>query len=73
MLVNGYRSLNLLENKMFIAMNRFRINKGSEAEFERIWARRDSHLEGVPGFEGSIYCVALKLMTHACIPFRLEK
>ena len=36
---------------MFIAMNRFRINKGSEAEFERIWARRDSHLEGVPGFE----------------------
>ena len=36
---------------MFIAMNRFRINKGSEAEFERIWAKRDSHLEGVPGFE----------------------
>ncbi|NQU69736.1 MAG: antibiotic biosynthesis monooxygenase [Rhodospirillales bacterium] len=37
---------------MFIAMNRFRIVKGREAEFERIWAERDSHLEGVPGFEG---------------------
>ena len=36
---------------MFIAMNRFRINKGSETEFERIWAKRDSHLKGVPGFE----------------------
>ncbi len=37
---------------MFIAMNRFRIVKGREAEFERIWAERDSHLAGVPGFEG---------------------
>ena len=37
---------------MFIAMNRFRIVKGKEAEFERIWAERDSHLDGVPGFEG---------------------
>jgi heme-degrading monooxygenase HmoA len=36
---------------MFIAMNRFRIVKGHEAEFERIWAERDSHLDGVPGFE----------------------
>ena len=35
---------------MFIAMNRFRIVKGREAEFERIWAERDSHLDGVPGF-----------------------
>jgi heme-degrading monooxygenase HmoA len=38
--------------KMFIAMNRFRIVKGREAEFEGIWADRDSHLDGVPGFEG---------------------
>ena len=37
---------------MFIAMNRFRIVKGREPEFERIWAERDSHLDGVPGFEG---------------------
>ncbi len=36
---------------MFIAMNRFRIVKGREADFERIWAKRDSHLDGVPGFE----------------------
>ena len=35
---------------MFIAMNRFRIVKGEEAEFERIWAERDSHLNEVPGF-----------------------
>ena len=35
---------------MFIAMNRFRIVKGMESEFERIWRDRDSHLEDVPGF-----------------------
>ena len=35
---------------MFIAMNRFRIVRGREAEFERIWSERDSHLDGVPGF-----------------------
>ncbi len=35
---------------MFIAMNRFRIVKGEEAEFERIWAERDTYLEEVPGF-----------------------
>ena len=36
---------------MFIAMNRFQIVKGREAEFENIWAERDSHLEDVPGFK----------------------
>lgn len=36
---------------MFIAMNRFRIAKGQEAVFEEVWAARDSHLDGVPGFE----------------------
>lgn len=35
---------------MYIAMNRFRIARGREAEFERIWAERDSHLAEVPGF-----------------------
>lgn len=35
---------------MFVAMNRFRIVKGMEPEFERIWAERDSHLGEVPGF-----------------------
>jgi len=35
---------------LFIAMNRFRIVKGEEAEFERIWTERDTHLRDVPGF-----------------------
>ncbi len=35
---------------MFIAMNRFRIALGREAEFEDIWRGRDSQLEAVPGF-----------------------
>ena len=32
-------------------MNRFRIARGSEEVFEDLWRNRDSHLEGVPGFE----------------------
>lgn len=35
---------------MFIAMNRFRVAKGSEAAFEQVWLSRDSQLEKVPGF-----------------------
>ena len=35
---------------MFIAMNRFRVAKGSEAAFEQVWHSRDSHLDKVPGF-----------------------
>jgi len=35
---------------MFIAMNRFRIAPGREAEFIEVWRQRDSHLAGVPGF-----------------------
>ncbi len=35
---------------MFIAMNRFRIAPGHEAEFEALWRARESHLAGVPGF-----------------------
>jgi heme-degrading monooxygenase HmoA len=35
---------------MFIAMNRFRVAKGSEASFEQVWLSRDSHLDKVPGF-----------------------
>ena len=35
---------------MFIAMNRFRIRKGMEGDFEEMWLKRDSHLKGVPGF-----------------------
>lgn len=36
---------------MFIAMNRFKIAPGKESEFIDIWKKRDSHLEGVPGFK----------------------
>ena len=32
---------------MFIAMNRFKIIKGRETDFEKIWKERDSHLEGI--------------------------
>lgn len=35
---------------MFIAMNRFRIHKGSEEAFETLWKNRDSQLDKVPGF-----------------------
>ena len=35
---------------MFIAMNRFRVKKGSEEAFEQVWLGRDSQLNRVPGF-----------------------
>ena len=35
---------------MFIAMNRFQVLRGSEADFETVWTSRDSHLRDVPGF-----------------------
>jgi heme-degrading monooxygenase HmoA len=35
---------------MFIAMNRFRVAKGSEETFEKVWLNRDTHLDRVPGF-----------------------
>jgi len=36
---------------MYIAMNRFRIALGREADFLAIWRNRDSHLDEVPGFK----------------------
>ncbi|MEM1312922.1 MAG: antibiotic biosynthesis monooxygenase [Pseudomonadota bacterium] len=35
---------------MFVAMNRFKVVKGSEDAFEDVWRRRDRHLDSVPGF-----------------------
>ena len=35
---------------MFIAMNRFRVERGAEDAFETVWLSRDSYLEHVPGF-----------------------
>ena len=36
---------------MFIAMNRFRVKKGSEDAFEKVWSSRDSYLDRMKGFE----------------------
>lgn len=35
---------------MFIAMNRFKVKKGSEHDFEQVWANRQGHLSEMPGF-----------------------
>ncbi|ADC62620.1 antibiotic biosynthesis monooxygenase family protein [Allochromatium vinosum] len=35
---------------MFIAMNRFRINRGFESDFERLWRERESYLSELQGF-----------------------
>ncbi len=36
---------------MYIAMNRFKVNEGREADFETVWRERDSRLNEVPGFK----------------------
>ena len=36
---------------MYIAMNRFKITLGREDDFEKIWKKRDTHLENVQGFK----------------------
>ncbi len=36
---------------MFIAMNRFKVARGSEEVFEELWRNRDSYLDDVPGFK----------------------
>ncbi|MCC7252432.1 antibiotic biosynthesis monooxygenase [Hyphomicrobium sp.] len=35
---------------MFIAMNRFKVIKGAEKDFEHVWLSRETHLDEVPGF-----------------------
>ncbi len=35
---------------MYIAMNRFKVTRGSEAQFEEIWRTRDRRLTEVDGF-----------------------
>ena len=35
---------------MFIAMNRFRVKRGSEESFEKVWQTRETYLDRVPGF-----------------------
>ncbi len=36
---------------MFIAMNRFKVQKGSEEAFEDVWKNRDSSLSDMKGFK----------------------
>ncbi len=35
---------------IFVAMNHFEVDPGRGAEFEEHWRKRESYLEGVPGF-----------------------
>lgn len=35
---------------MFIAMNRFRVKRGSEQDFEAAWLNRDVYINREPGF-----------------------
>lgn len=35
---------------MFYAMNRFRVARGAEADFEAVWRNRERHIEDTPGF-----------------------
>ena len=36
---------------MYFAMNRFRVVRGREEDFEAVWTGRSSHLAEVPGFK----------------------
>jgi heme-degrading monooxygenase HmoA len=36
------------ESRMYIAMNRFKVKKGAERDFEQVWLSRETHLENVP-------------------------
>jgi heme-degrading monooxygenase HmoA len=36
---------------MYIAMNRFKVQKGSEEAFENVWKNRDSSLAEMKGFQ----------------------
>ncbi len=35
---------------MYLTMNRFKVARGREEEFEELWRSRDSHLKTVEGF-----------------------
>lgn len=35
---------------IFIAMNRFKVKKGSEEAFEKVWSSRESYLDRMKGF-----------------------
>jgi heme-degrading monooxygenase HmoA len=47
---------------MFIAMNRFKVREGREADFEASWRSRDTYIQGVEGF------VAFALLKNEPMP-----
>ena len=59
---------------MFIAMNRFRVAKGSEAAFEHVWMSRDSHSRRCQASWSFTFSRALKLrIRHFMLPTRCGK
>jgi hypothetical protein len=52
---------------MFIAMNRFRVKRGAEEAFEKVWLSRDSYLDRVPGFVEFQFLLARSLSRIARI------
>jgi heme-degrading monooxygenase HmoA len=56
---------------MFIAMNRFRVVKGSEDAFENVWLSRDSHLHTVPGFVEFRLRSGGRRSHTVCLPHRM--
>jgi heme-degrading monooxygenase HmoA len=49
-LFGNTRASQTIGDTVFIAMNRFKVVPGSQAEFEQVWTTRDTHLRDVPGF-----------------------
>jgi heme-degrading monooxygenase HmoA len=43
-------SSNVEKVPMFIAMNRFKVKKGSEEAFEKVWSSRETYLDRMQGF-----------------------
>jgi Antibiotic biosynthesis monooxygenase len=54
--------------EMFIAMNRFRVKRGAEGAFEKVWLSRDSYLDRVPGFWSFICSRGLRPKTIRSVP-----
>jgi heme-degrading monooxygenase HmoA len=55
---------------MFIAMNRFRVKKGSEEAFEQVWVSRGTQLTKVPSF---VEFITLSDLTAAVSTIRLAR
>ena len=55
---------------MYIAMNRFKVQNGSETAFEDVWKNRDFSLSEMKGFGNSICCAARSTRPRAtrCLP-----